>query len=587
MIPWLSHCHDEFFTAYDPPRALTVATALAPHISYSAHPWAPVPSPTLDPKARQTVGVKASVPVPASVPTLDEPKATVTAASTPSKQKVSDPGPQPNDPATQKSASSELGSIGQVLKNNPQQGSDSDKSSGNKGHAIKEEDPKLDNNSNQLDGDPVSNQHTKSIPQDLSKQSSEVNPFNDFTEGSTKTINDQVIQPLSHGISIAGTTLTPGARPITVSGTPIHFGPSALFIGTSTVPFVPEYPNPDPLITIIAGHVITAAAPDAIAIAGTTLTPGASPITVSGTPIHLASSALLIVGTSTIPLAPPASPTQIITTIAGQLVTAAPSALTIPGTTLSPGSPGVKVLGTLISLDTARHQLIVGTKTIPLDPASGKYPIVTEIGGRVITAFPVKIAIASTTLTPGASGLVLGGTRISLNTAGQVIVGSKTIALLQSGRSTGLVMEGLASEGLADPLVTSVNGQPITAALVFASTTLTPGAPALIINGTLVSLDTAAQSLVVGSKTIPLDESAGSAGPFITSLPNHTTLSMEKGNVSTAAGGADGNGNGNGTSTSVQVLQGTAAALSVGWNHVTASLAMVMAMAIVIPIYIY
>ena len=526
------------------------------------------------------------MPVPASVPTLDEPKATVTAASTPSKQKVSDPGPQPNDPATQKSASSELGSNGQVPKNNPQQGSDSDKSSGNKGHAIKEEDPKLDNSSNQVDGDPVSNQHAQSVPQDLSKQSSEVNPFNDFTEGSTKTINDQVIQPLSHGISIAGTTLTPGARPITVSGTPIHFGPSALVIGTSTVPFIPENPNPDPLTTIIAGHVITAAAPDAIAVAGTTLTPGAPPITVSGTPIHFASSALLIIGTSTIPVAQPASPTQIITTIAGQPITAAANALILPGMTLNPGSPGVNLAGTLISLDAIRHQLMIGTKTIPLDSASGTNPIVTETGDRVITAYPDKIAIASTTLTPGASGLVLGGTRISLNTAGQVIVGSKTIALLQSVSSTGLLMGGLASEGLADPLVTSVNGQPITAALVFAGTTLTPGAPALTINGTLVSPDTAAQLMVVvGSKTIPLDESAGSAGPFITSLPNYTTLSMEKGNVSTAAGGADGNGNGNGngTSTSVLVFEGNAAVLLVGWNHWRASLAM----AIVIPMYIY
>ena len=98
MTPWLSHCSDELFTAYDPPSALTVATAPVPHISYSNHPWTPLPSPTLNPKAGQKISVKASVPVPASVPILDEPKATATAASTPLKQKGSDPGPQPNDP---------------------------------------------------------------------------------------------------------------------------------------------------------------------------------------------------------------------------------------------------------------------------------------------------------------------------------------------------------------------------------------------------------------------------------------------------------------------------------------------------------
>lgn len=611
MMPWLSHCSDELFTAYDPPSALTVATALAPPISHNNHPWAPVPSPTLDPKAEQTASVKASVPVPANVPILDEPKATVTAASTPSKQKGSDLRPQPNDPATQKSASSQLGSHSQVSSDNLQQGSDPDNSSGNGGDAMKGKDPKLDNSSNRVDNDPEPNHHAKSVPQDPSEQTNEVNPFKDFSEGQTRTINDQAVQLLSHGISIAGTTLTPGARSITLSDTPIHFGPSALVIGTSTVTLVPEDPNPDPLTTTVAGHIIKVAS-DAIAVAGTTLTPGAPPISVSDTPIHFASSALII-GTSTLPLAPTA-PTQIITTIAGQLITAAPSALTVPGTTLSPGSPGVTVAGTLISLDAATHQLMVGTKAIPLDPASGKNPLVTQIGGRVISAFPDKIAIASTTLTPVASGVVVGGTLLSLNTAAQVIAGSKTIITLQSGRGTGFVIGGLGTveipspedkEKIADPhphplVTTNPNGQPITTAFAIAGTTLTPGAASgLTINGTLVSLNTAAQLLVVGFTTFSLAESAtfgavvtegvsDPAGPsdsFVDTISPSPTLSVKQGNTSTAAGVADGNGNATSPRTPVQIFQGRAAPRSSKvWSHVAASLSLAIALAMALPL---
>ena len=429
-----------------------------------------MPSLTVDPVARPTVGSKPSIPLPASAPTVDQPKATINAAQNPPNEKGSDNNPRPeHDPASQGSPlllpthnavglnSDPKGNNDHQQNGNLQPSSDSDpsiksdpdqafdpkKSNDSGGNLEVGADPKL-HSSPTLEGDSSHGFEQIVDPVSQGKDTQQTNekiPFNDFTEGQIKTINDQVIQPLSHGISIAGTTLTPGAPAITVSDTPIHFGPSALVVGTSTVPFAPKYqnPNPDPLITTIAGQVITAA-PNALGIDRSTCQPGAAPSRVGGPPLHCDSSARLQIGTSTLPLA---APTQLITTIASQLITAAANALlTIPGTTLTPGSPGLKVAGTLISLDTASHQFIVGTKTIALDPASGTNPLVTEFGGRVITAFPDRITIAGTTLTPGASGVVVGGTLISLNTAGQVIVGSKTIALLESGRSTGLVMGG-------------------------------------------------------------------------------------------------------------------------------------------------
>lgn len=641
-IPWFSYCEGALFTAYDPPSALKAATALAPPLPPSdpiSHPWAPAPSPTIDPGAGHTVGAEASRPVPANIPTVDQPEATKTAAPVPPKQEGDTPKPQPNDPATQEPNSDPNGG------NDPQQGNDPKQVSGNSGDSGEETDPKPNSDPNQVDNNQGSSQNADPALQNDPKQTDGANSLNDFTEDQAKTINNQVVQPLSNGISIAGTTLTPGAPPITVSSTMIHYGSSALVIGTSTVPLAPGDPNR--ITTTIAGHIITAA-PGAIAVAGTTLTPGAPPITVAGTPIQLGSSALII-GTSTVPLAP-ASPTQIITTIAGhaitaapnsiaiggntlspgapgttvdgtvlsldgsghfivgsktiplasnvpetitttvagQAITAAPSGIVVAGTTLRPGAPGMTLSGTLISLDTA-SQLIVGSKTIPLESASPS-SIVTTIGGQVITVAPNRIAIAGTALTPGAAGVTVGGTLVSLNTAGQLVVGSKTIAL-QSGSTGlgGLIMGGLgvaAPSEAADPITTTIDGQVITAgptALVMAGTTLTPGAAGFTIDGTVVSLNTAAQ-LVVGSKTIALEKSSGSSGetaglgglivgafgsggpfePFSTNSPTST-----QGNSSTGAV--------NGTSTSVQAFEGNAASLkgrSLWWKMAASVIAM-------------
>ena len=418
------------------------------------------------------------------------------------------------------------------------------------------------------------------MPQNHAKQI-DTNPFDDSTEGQAQTIDNQVVQPLAHGISIAGTTLTPGAPPITVSDIPIHFGPSALVVGTSTVPLAPALPAQ--IITNIAGQKITAAS-DTVAIAGNNLSPGAPGTAIDGTTLSLNTAGQLIVGSKTIPLASNV-PETITTTVADQAITAAPSGIAVAGTTLKPGAPGTTFDGTLLSLDTASH-LIVGSKTIPLSSASPN-PIIITIGGQVITAALKNIAIAGTALTPGASGVTIGGTLVSLNIAGQLIIGSKTIAL-QSG-TTGLrnfILGGLGAvtpSEVADPLTTTIDGHVITAgptALAMAGTTLTPGAAGFTINGTLVSLNTAAQ-LVVGSKTIPLEsENAGSSaqtadlaglimgafgngGPFARFASGSPALT--RGNGSAGAS--------NGTNPGIYVFGGEAARLNGGalWGGMAVS----------------
>ena len=508
------------------------------------------------------------MPVPANVATLDQPKATTNAAPAPPKQEGPDPGSQPSDPAIQESPSpqprpsavkpnSDPKDVdGPQQGSDPKQGNDPNKASdlkqvgGNGGQSGQEADPKPNIDPNQVDPD----------PQNDPNQTAD-DPFNDFSEGQAKTINNQVVQPLSYGISIAGTTLTPEAPPITVSGTLIHLGSSALIIGTSTVPLAPELPIQ--IITTIAGQIITAA-PNAVAIAGSTLSSGAPGITIDGTIVSLDTAGQFIVGSKTIPLISKA-PETIKTNVAGHAITAAPNAVTIAGTILTPGAPGVRFDGTLLSLDTA-SQLIVGPKTIPLQSASSN-SITTTIDGQVVTAGPDKMSIGGTALTPGASGVTVGGTLVSLNTASQLIIGSKTVTLPSAGAP---------SSGVDDPITTTIDGQVITAgptALAIAGTTLTPGAPGFTINGTLVSLNTASQ-LVVGSETIPLGSGRtgsngqtaglgglimggfGSGGPF-RPFASNSPLSTSQGNLSATAGNGTGNG--------VQVFAGDAANIKGGF----------------------
>ena len=250
----------------------------------------------------------------------------------------------------------------------------------------------------------------------------------------------------------------------------------------------------EPFITTIAGHAITAA-PKAVDVAGTTLHPGDPSMTVDGTAVALDTAHHLLIGSKTIPLTsestglgglitgglghPSTSDDNnndvaepLITTIAGQAITAAPDAVKVAGSTLHPGDRGVTLDGTLISLDRAQH-LIVGSKTVALPTSEGTsgvsggyyppsdddddaHPFITTVAGQAITAVPTAVAFAGTTLTPGAPGKRINGTLISLNTAGQLVVGSKTVAL-QSDR-VGFGTGGLSFSSSPSSSSSSSNG---------------------------------------------------------------------------------------------------------------------------------
>lgn len=274
------------------------------------------------------------------------------------------------------------------------------------------------------------------------------------------TINGQKAQLLSDGgVSIAGTTINPGAPVITIAGTPIFINLSNIAIGTDTIPITAAFtiqPSPDTTpsqpTTILgqAAQLFSAG----ISIAGTTLTPGSPPLTISNTPISINPSGLII-GTA----APTPLPNPTITTLANQLLTLLPTAAIIGSATLTPGGPTLTLSGTPLYI--ASSNLIFGTSTIPLPstplPLSNAGMLITTIADQSLTAVPTAVAVAGTTLTPGASGISVSGTLVSLITASGLVIGSQTIVLQNASTSTGMGLGGLIMEpfATADPTTTA------------------------------------------------------------------------------------------------------------------------------------
>ena len=160
----------------------------------------------------------------------------------------------------------------------------------------------------------------------------EVQPLTFTAAGQTGTI-------LSNGAVFAGTTFTVGAKPTTVAGTPISLASNGLRIGSSVIPFPTPVTAGSIAIAgqelkiltngdvVVSGHTLAPSTPtnieagaplpsvalggdvfpisldragDEIIVAGTTLHIGQPSVTISGTPVALGTSGL-IVGTSTIP----------------------------------------------------------------------------------------------------------------------------------------------------------------------------------------------------------------------------------------------------------------------------------------------
>lgn len=448
--PIFSSCEIFAFTGYDPPRAITPATAMAPIITSNSPQitsLAAAPSPTQDPGPGRTGAHDSS----ASTAT-DDPPSPQTQGSiqpqetgTPGKDSgasssVDDPGwgdtPKPDPPGD-----NEEPGQGSVPSPSVQKGSS--------GEPVRNHEPGSANTGVASTGDPIENSDNPLDPQSYAIAIGSQKPSR------PTTVNGQLAVPLDNGISIAGFTITLDAAPVTADGTRIFLGSSALVVGSSSVPIIlPPVPLIPGQATTMNGQIIQPLT-EGLSIAGQTLTPGASPITISGTPISLGPSSLII-GSSSFAITMPGQswvPGQV-TTINGQIVQPLTNGgIAIDGTTLTPGAPPITVSGTSISLGSSA--LIIGSNTISLDSEVSER-LVTTVAGQVITADPTAVEVGSLTLTPGGPGTSLSGTLVSLDSNGQLIVGTRTIPLeTMSGGLGGLIMGGFRPGG---PYATSSAG---------------------------------------------------------------------------------------------------------------------------------
>ena len=449
--PVFSSCEVFLFTGYDPPRTLAPATAMAPIITpHDPQITAPAaaPSPTQDPGPQKTAADDSSASTAVDDPSPPQTQGPILPGETdvPGKDpgpswSVSDPVGDDNPKAYPPGNNEEPGQ-GSVPSPSVQEVSSSDPDQDNE--------PESANTDMASSRDPMENTDNTMDPQRYAIAIGSQKP------NSATTVNGQLAQPLVNGISIAGFTITPDAAPVTADGTRIFLGSSALAVGSISVNIVPPpVPSTPGETTEMNGQVIQPLTNGDISIAGQTLTQGASPITISGTPISLGPSSLIIGSSSFAVSLPDQSliPGQV-TTINGQVIQPFTNGdIFIDGTTLTPGAPPITVSGISVSLGSTA--LFIGSSTMSL-VSEVPERLMTTVAGQAVTADPTAVEVGSLTLTPGGPGTSLSGTLVSLNSDGELLVGTRMIPLeTMTGGLGGLIMGGLRPGG---PYATSLAG---------------------------------------------------------------------------------------------------------------------------------
>ena len=201
--------------------------------------------------------------------------------------------------------------------------------------------------------------------------------------------------------------ISAGGLPAVVSGTAYSVLPSnqGLLVNGASTLSIPQLPStsPSPSIFTVGSQAFTAS-PGGFPLAGTSLLPGESPVTISGTVVLLGQGALQI-GSTTMPLSPDSSE---VFTVGDQAFTAAPTGFNIGGTGLFPGGQTVTVSGTPVFLDGSSH-LQIGSTTVYIGP--GAFPSLSS----TLTLDLDLITSTMTTLSSGFSTEVLTGTTMTGN----------------------------------------------------------------------------------------------------------------------------------------------------------------------------
>ncbi|KAL8784852.1 MAG: hypothetical protein Q9195_008869 [Heterodermia aff. obscurata] len=325
----------------------------------------------------------------------------------------------------------------------------------------------------------------------------------------------------SSNFIIAGQTLHAGSEAITVSNTPVSLVPGASIavIGSSTQSLKsgPEQTGA-PIITY-GGSTYTASS-SAFAVGSQKLTPGGQ-ITVSGTPISLASDAsVAVIGGSTQSLSyamtstAPLEQDRILSFDGSTIAADRSSGFVIAGQTLAPGGK-ITVSGTPISLGSGATIAVVGstsTQQLGISTPTDQGRLLIFAGSTFTADGSSVFTIAGQTLGPGGV-ITISGTPISLGPSASIaVVGGSTQQLANpTPTDQGHLLAFAGSTFTADG----------TSGLTIAGQTLSPGG-VITVSGTPISLGPSATIAVIGSSTQVLASAKGTENAPIISFGGST-----------------------------------------------------------------
>ena len=313
-------------------------------------------------------------------------------------------------------------------------------------------------------------------------------------------------------------------------------------------------PAPAPIMTI-GSSVVTQDASSNFVIGSQTLAPGGS-ITHSGTVLSLApSGGGVVFGPSTQAVQPAPSPQPLpVVTLAGSTLTAnAASQFQVGTQTLVPGAPPITQGGQVISLAPSAAAIVLGPSTQQITSPAGAPPPVIVVGGSAVTqnsagqfvvgsqtvgagSPPITVAGQAVSIVPSGNAVVFGpttqnlapaappapvitvaGRAITVNAQSQYIVGSQTLATNSPPITIAGQQIALAPSG------NSIIFGPSTQALETPTIVIATSAPVLTIGTSLVSTD-ASSNYIIAGQTLRPGSAITVSGTAISLSPSATAL---------------------------------------------------------------
>jgi len=293
--------------------------------------------------------------------------------------------------------------------------------------------------------------------------------------------------------------------------------------------------NSDPTVISAGSQLITATPGKPLVVAGTTITSNV-PVVVDGHTLSSGSVGLVVDRTSVIALPGSGGQTHAAEfTIGSQTFTASaadaanPSTIVLAGTTLSRGGPAATINGAVVSVGSA-GVVVDGTRSVQLSdskssPTAAASRAILTVGSSTITAILATgsnsaIVVDGTTLSQGGPAVTVDGTLVSAGTAGLVVDGAQTIPISDFEPTAASVPQDVLT--LGDSAITAFAASGTNHAIVIDGTTLLPGDPAITVDGTKFSVETAGL-IVDGTWTIPLS-AAGSRPTSMDGLQTVLTI---------------------------------------------------------------